>query len=64
MWIMADQLRRDCVGASSSRGVHTPHLEAMAAAGIVFDRFYMTCPLCVPARASLLRDGIHTRAAQ
>lgn len=53
LWIMADQLRRDCVGAYGSRGVRTPNLDSLAAEGITFDRFYATCPLCAPARSSL-----------
>ncbi|MHC4505715.1 MAG: sulfatase-like hydrolase/transferase, partial [Planctomycetota bacterium] len=32
----------------------TPNLDAMAAAGIRFDRFYAAHPLCSPTRASCL----------
>ena len=32
----------------------TPHLDAMAAAGIRFDRFYSAHPMCSPTRASCL----------
>jgi len=53
LWIMTDQHRRDCVGAYSDRPVRTPHLDALAARSAVFQRHYSTCPLCVPARASL-----------
>ena len=53
LWLMADQLRRDCVAAYGSRGVRTPNLDALAAESITFDRFYATCPLCAPARSSL-----------
>ncbi len=53
LWLMADQLRRDCVGVYGSRGVHTPNLDALAAEGVTFDRFYATCPLSAPARSSL-----------
>ena len=53
LWVMTDQLRRDCVGAYGSRGGRTPHLDSLAEDGVVFDRFYSTCPLCIPARSSL-----------
>src|SRR3712207_3795508 len=32
----------------------TPHLDAMAAAGLRFDRFYAAYPVCSPTRASVL----------
>ena len=34
-------------------GIHTPALDALAAAGIVFDNAFATAPLCTPARSSL-----------
>ncbi|MFQ6099448.1 MAG: sulfatase-like hydrolase/transferase, partial [Armatimonadota bacterium] len=45
LWIMTDQHRRDCVGAYGADTVRTPHLDRLASAGLVFDRFYSTCPL-------------------
>lgn len=34
--------------------LRTPHLDAMAAAGVRFDRFYAAYPVCSPTRGSLL----------
>ena len=34
--------------------VDTPHLDALAAAGTVFDAAYCTSPICVPSRMSML----------
>lgn len=34
--------------------VRTPHLDAIAGEGIIFDRCYTTSPVCMPARVSLL----------
>lgn len=34
--------------------VRTPHLDKIAAEGMVFDRCYTTSPVCMPARVSLL----------
>ncbi len=40
----------------------TPHLDAMAAAGLRLDRFYASAPVCSPTRASVLtgRAGVRT----
>jgi len=51
--IMTDQHRRDCVGAYGDNGPRTPNLDRLAAEGVVFDRFYSACPLCVPTRSAL-----------
>jgi len=50
---MTDQQRRDCVGAYNPGGPRTPHLDRLAGEGVVFDRYYSSCPLCVPARSSI-----------
>ncbi|GIS29222.1 MAG: hypothetical protein CM15mP130_2520 [Verrucomicrobiota bacterium] len=34
--------------------VQTPNLDAMAEAGVVFNRFYSSAPVCSPTRASVL----------
>ena len=34
--------------------VRTPHLDRIAAEGMIFDRCYTTSPVCMPARVSLL----------
>ncbi len=34
--------------------VRTPHLDKIAAEGLIFDRCYTTSPVCMPARVSLL----------
>ena len=51
--IVADQLRADHVGFGGLDFGHTPHLDALAATGTVFDRAHVTNPLCMPSRASL-----------
>lgn len=51
--VTLDTLRRDHVGAyGDSRGL-TPHLDALAAEGIVHDAAYTTMPTTSPAHASL-----------
>ena len=33
-------------------GIRTPHLRALAAAGLTFDRAYVASPSCAPSRAA------------
>jgi choline-sulfatase len=52
--LMADQLTARALPAYGNRIARTPHLDALAAAGVVFDSFYCNSPLCAPSRFSLL----------
>jgi choline-sulfatase len=52
--IMADQLRKDCVGAYGNPKIRTPHLDGIAAEGVRFDSAYTSVPSCTPARTALL----------
>lgn len=42
----------------TSPDVSTPHLDALAADGRVFDNAYVTAPICSPSRAGLI-TGVH-----
>jgi arylsulfatase A-like enzyme len=59
--IMCDQWRHDCAGFAGHAAVQTPHLDRLAARGVVFDNAYCASPLCVPARASWL-TGLYPHA--
>src|SRR5437764_9696608 len=52
--IMTDEHRADCLGIAGYPVVQTPNLDAVAAAGVRFERAYSACPVCVPARRTLL----------
>ena len=52
--MFCDQLRRDLLGCYGSELVRTPHLDALAADSVVFDRCYTPIAICSPARASLM----------
>jgi arylsulfatase A-like enzyme len=52
--IMADQLRADHLGFMGKVPVRTPHLDRLAARGHVFTRAYVTNPVCMPNRASIM----------
>ncbi|WP_415855930.1 sulfatase, partial [Sinomonas sp. G460-2] len=51
--IVADQLRADHLGFGGNTVVHTPHLDALAARGVVFGNATAANPTCMPNRASL-----------
>lgn len=63
--MMADDLGWGDVGFNGGEIIQTPHLDAMAEAGLKFDRFYAAAPVCSPTRGSCLtgrhpyRYGIH-----
>ncbi len=51
--ITADQWRGDCLSAAGHPVVRTPHIDALAADGVLFARHYCQAAPCSPARASL-----------
>ena len=52
--IMADDLGYGDVGFNGHQIIKTPHLDNMAAQGVVFERFYTAAPICSPTRGSCL----------
>ncbi|MEX0885770.1 MAG: sulfatase-like hydrolase/transferase [Phycisphaeraceae bacterium] len=57
--ITTDQQRWDCLGLNSPQtDLRTPICDQLAAGGVNFTRAYSTCPVCIPARRSLL-TGLH-----
>lgn len=52
LFITADQWRGECLSALGHT-VRTPHLDALAAEGVLFERHYANCAPCGPSRASL-----------
>lgn len=57
----SDQHTAQIAGFMGDRIVRTPHLDRIAAEGAVFDNAYTSCPLCAPARASLLTAKVPSR---
>ena len=52
--IVTDQQRGDCLGINEHPVLQTPYLDDIAASGIRFSRGYSACPVCVPARRTLM----------
>jgi choline-sulfatase len=52
--VTIDTLRADRVGAYGDREARTPHLDALAQAGLVFERAYAPAPLTLPSHATIL----------
>jgi choline-sulfatase len=70
LMIMADQLTALALPAYGHEVVRTPHLDRLAAEGVLFERAYCNFPLCAPSRASLMsgrlasRIGVYDNAAE
>lgn len=58
LFIFADQHRFCDIGCMGNDELHTPNLDALAREGARFLHAYSNCPVCVPARGSLL-TGLH-----
>lgn len=52
LFIMCDQLRYDYLGCAGHPSIRTPHIDALAARGVRFDRAYVQSPICGPSRMS------------
>ena len=54
LFITPDQWRADSLSARGHPVVRTPHLDALAADGVLFANHFVQCSPCGPSRASLL----------
>ncbi len=54
IFILADDLGYGDVACYGGTKVKTPHIDALAASGMKFNRYYDACAVCTPTRASLL----------
>ena len=67
--VVADQMTPLLTGLYGHPVVKTPHLNALAEKGVLFDAAYSPCPLCAPARACLMtgtycsENGVYDNAA-
>ena len=54
IYLMADQLRFDVLGAYGDEQCQTPMLDLLSERSTVFDGHYTPCPICVPGRTSAM----------
>jgi len=52
--IMADQLTALALGCYHNADVKSPHIDRLAAEGVIFDAAYSSSPLCTPARYAFM----------
>ena len=54
LFIMTDQQRFDTIAALGHGHARTPNLDRLAARGVACTNAYSSCPVCVPARYTLM----------
>ncbi len=69
--VHTDDQARWAMGAYGNADIHTPHMDRLAEQGALFERAYVSTPVCSPARATLMtgldsiqhgiRDWIHPK---
>ncbi|OGV67334.1 MAG: hypothetical protein A3K19_01920 [Lentisphaerae bacterium RIFOXYB12_FULL_65_16] len=63
LWICSDQQRWDTLGCYGNPFVATPHLDRLAAEGVLFEHCYSQSPVCTPSRTAFL-TGRYPRTAR
>ena len=59
--LMADQLAARALRAYGGSIARTPHIDALADAGVLFESFYCNSPLCAPSRFSFLTGQLPSK---
>ncbi len=54
IFFLPDQQRADTIACYGGRKVHAPNLNKLASESVVFERTYVTHPVCTPSRSSLM----------
>lgn len=62
VFVMADDMGWGETGYRGHPVLRTPNLDAMAASGLRFERFYAGAPVCSPTRASVLTGRANDRS--
>ncbi|MCB0034201.1 MAG: choline-sulfatase [Anaerolineales bacterium] len=61
MMIMVDQLAAPALACYGHPLVKTPHLDQLAAEGVVFENAYCNSPLCAPSRFSMMSGQLPSK---
>jgi choline-sulfatase len=59
--IITDQQHAGMMSCTGNRWLETPHLDALAARGVRFERAYCGNPVCVPSRLSMMTGVLPSR---
>src|SRR5207249_8391390 len=59
--IVADDLGYADLGCQGCKDIPTPHIDALAKAGVRFTSGYVSCPVCSPTRAGLMTGRYQQR---
>lgn len=59
--ILADDLGYADVGFNGCKDILTPHIDSLAASGVIFTKGFVTHPFCAPSRAALLAGRYQQR---
>ncbi len=54
LFITSDQHRADTMGCAGHPCIRTPHLDKLALSGTRFTSAYSDCPVCIPARTTII----------
>lgn len=54
VFLMADDQRADAFGFRGNEHIITPHLDSLAADGVIFNNAYHVAPICMPSRTSVM----------
>lgn len=58
LFILSDDQGAWAMGCAGNNEIITPNLDTLAKEGILFNNYFCTCPVCSPARASILTGRI------
>lgn len=58
LFLLADDMRPDCVAGLGNPAIETPHLDRLSKRGVTFRRATCSYPICVVSRAEIL-TGMH-----
>jgi len=53
IFIISDQMRADAIGAAGNSNAKTPHMDNLAANGVMFRNNFANNPVCLPSRISM-----------
>lgn len=61
LFLMSDQMGAKALSMYSGRDALTPHLDALATRGTVFENAYCSFPLCAPSRIAMMTGRLPSR---